>query len=182
MRTGFRIIAGWLCLSNALFASSPYIGGSLSIPLLSKDPQNLHGYRAAIWYQPESLLFTPNLHLYFDASFGHWWVTKHSSRYNQSLSIYAVAPILRYYFLQQPTFAPFINLSIGLSYLTRTHLDGQNLGMHFAFQDQLGVGASFGSKRQFSLSLSALHYSNASLCSKNNGITVPLMLNGEYGF
>jgi hypothetical protein len=30
--------------------------------------------------------------------------------------------------------------------------------------------------------VSALHYSNASMCKKNAGITVPVMLNAEYGF
>lgn len=174
------MIAGFLCLSTPVFATSyPHFGGSLSIPVITKDPEYLHGYRAAIWYQPDALVWQ-HIHIYFDASFGHWWVTNTTT--HKSLNIYALAPFLRYYFVQNRYISPYINLSIGLSYLTESKLDHQNLGMHFAFQDQLGLGASFGEKKQFSMSLSALHYSNGSLCKKNAGITVPLMLNVEYGF
>lgn len=180
MRICLRIIAGLLCLSNSVFASYPHFGGAVSLPLITKDPQHLYGYRASLWYQPNALVLRPNLRVYFDGSFGHWWVT--NNLHNKSLNIYAIAPTLRYYFLQKYTFSSFINLSIGLSYLTRTRLDGQNLGMHFAFQDELGIGASFGSKEQLSVTLSALHYSNGSLCSQNGGITAPLMVTGTYAF
>ncbi len=171
-----------MCIATPLFADSssyPRFGASLSLPIITKDPEYLHGYRAAVWYQPESLIWQ-HVHIFFDASFGHWWVT--NTTQNKSLNIYAVSPILRYYFTKNRYFAPFFDISIGLSYLTRTRLDHQNLGMHFAFQDQLGIGASFGSKNQLSVSLSALHYSNGSLCKNNAGITVPLLLNAEYGF
>lgn len=174
------MIAGLLCIPAPVFASpTPDFGASLSVPLITKDPEYLRGYRAAAWYQPKSLIWK-HVHIYFEASFGHWWVT--NSTPFKSLNIYAVSPILRYYITQNRYVSPFINLSIGLSYLTQTHIDNQNLGMHFAFQDQVGFGASFGAKKQFSISLSALHYSNGSLSKKNAGITVPLMLNAEYGF
>ncbi len=174
------MMTGFLCLTTpVLGASTPHFGGSFSIPMITKDPEYFHGYRAALWYQPDRLIWE-HIHIYFDASFGHWWVTNTTA--HKSLSIYAIAPILRYYFVQNRYISPFLNVSIGLSYLTRSRIDHQNLGMHFAFQDQLGIGASFGAKKQFSMSLSALHYSNGSLCKKNAGITVPLMLNAEYGF
>jgi hypothetical protein len=169
-----------MCITTPLFAASyPRFGASLSIPIMTKDPQHLHGYRAAAWYQPKSLIWK-HVHIYFDASFGRWWVT--NTPHYQSLNIYSVSPTLRYYFLKNRYSNPFINLSIGVAYLTRTRIDHQNLGMHFAFQDQLGIGASFGKKNQLSVSLSALHYSNASLCQQNAGITIPIMINAEYGF
>lgn len=174
------MMAGLLCFMTPVLASSyPHFGGSLSIPVITKDPEYLHGYRASGWYQPESLIWQ-QAHIYFDASFGHWWVT--NSTVNKSLNIYSIAPALRLYFMQKKYISAFLNISIGFSYLSRTRIDHQNLGMHFAFQDQLGIGASFGEKHLFSVSLSALHYSNGSLCKKNEGITVPLMINAEYGF
>ena len=170
------MIISMLCVTTSVFASSySRLGTSLSIPIITKDPEYLHGYRAAVWYQPESLIWK-RVHIYFDASFGRWWVTN-TNQY-QSLNIYSLSPILRYYFTEHY----FLNASIGLAYLTRTRIDHQNLGMHFAFQDQLGVGVSLGNKKQFSLSLSAMHYSNGSLCKKNAGITIPLVVNVEYGF
>jgi len=174
------IVASLLCITTSTFASSyQHVGASLAIPLITKDPEYLHGYRAAIWYQPESLIWK-HVHIYFDGSFGRWWVT--NTMHYKSLNIYSLSPALRYYFTQNRYFSPFLNLSIGLAYLTRTKIDSRNLGMHFAFQDQLGIGASFGAKHQLAVSLSALHYSNGSLCKKNAGITIPLLVNAEYGF
>lgn len=174
------LMASLLCITPPLLASpSPHVGLSISAPVVTKDPEYLHGWRAGVWYQPESLLWT-RTRLYFDASFGHWWVSNDTP--NKSLNIYAVSPIFRLYFMQKPTFSPYINLSIGLAWLTRTRIDHQNLGMHFAFQDQIGLGVTLGAKRALSISVSALHYSNGSLCKNNAGITVPVMLNAEYGF
>lgn len=173
------MMAGLLCMTSSVFASTDsHLSASLSIPVITKDPEYLHGYRAAIGYQPESFIWQ-HVHIYFDTSFGRWWVT--NTDHYQSLNIYSVAPVLRYYFAEGHL-SPFLNASIGLAYLTRTQIDHQNLGMHFAFQDQLGIGASLGHKKQFSVILSAMHYSNGSLCKKNAGITIPLMVNVEYGF
>ncbi|MEO8400188.1 MAG: acyloxyacyl hydrolase [Gammaproteobacteria bacterium] len=165
--------------STVMAAETRHEGIGFSIPLITKDPEYLHAYRASVWLQPASLIFKHS-RIYFDASLGHWWVT--NDTHHHSLNIYALSPIFRYYFRPYHSFAPFVEVGIGPSYMTRSRLDHQNLGMHFAFQDQLGVGANLGSRRQFSFILSALHYSNASLCSKNAGITVPIMLNLEYGF
>ncbi|HSW94022.1 MAG TPA: acyloxyacyl hydrolase [Gammaproteobacteria bacterium] len=173
-------MASLLCVTTPLSASTwPHAGVSISAPLVTKDPEYLHGWRAAVWYQPESLIWT-RAHLYFDASFGHWWVSNNTP--NQSLSIYSVSPVFRLYFMQNHAFSPFLNASVGLAWMTRTRIDHQNLGMHFAFQDQLGIGATFGSRHNLSISLSALHYSNGSFCKNNAGITIPIMLNAEYGF
>jgi len=174
------MIAGLLCFTASAHASSfPHFGGSLTLPIITKDPQYLKGYRAALWYQPDSFLWS-HVHVFFDASFGHWWVTNNTPY--KSLNIYSIAPVFRYYFTQNRYVSPFLNASIGLAYLTRTRLNTQNLGMHFAFQDQLGLGVTLGAKHQFSVTLSAMHYSNGSLCRKNAGITIPLVINAEYGF
>ncbi|EKD54998.1 MAG: hypothetical protein ACD_60C00029G0025 [uncultured bacterium] len=169
----------FFALLSSTVKASPSVGLSFSVPVITKDPEYLHGYRAALWYQPPSLNWE-HTQIYFDAGFGHWWVTNTSAY--RSLNIYSISPILRYYFTREPFFSPFFNISIGLAYLTKTHLEKRNLGMHFSFQDQLGFGVTFGQKKQFSLLLSALHYSNGSLCSMNAGITVPLMITAEYGF
>ncbi len=168
------------CLVSTVFASTPRVGVSLSVPLVTKDPEYLHGYQLTTWYHPKSLTWQ-HLRLYLDASIGHWWVT--NTNHNHSLNIYSVSPVLRYYFFPKKYyFSPFFNLGIGLAYLSRTRLDDRRLGMHFAFQDQIGFGASFGKNQQLSFILSALHYSNGSLCAKNAGITVPLEITGEYAF
>lgn len=142
-------------------------------------PNDLHGYRLAVGYQPKSLIWE-RMRLYFDASFGHWWVP--GAPANQSLSIYALAPFFHVTVIQDPVIEPFVEFSIGPAYLTRTRIDTRNLGMHFTFQDELGFGLSVGRDKRLSVKLSALHYSNGSLCNHNSGITVPLLLSVNYLF
>jgi lipid A 3-O-deacylase len=155
------------------------MGGALSVVAIGKDPDNLHGYRASLWYQPKSFIWK-NVDVYFAGSAGHWW-SEDATRHH-SLNIYAIAPVLRFYIAKANLFDAYAELSIGLSYLTRTRFDDRNLGMHFAFQDELGLGATFGKTRNYYATISALHYSNGSMCSMNAGITAPLMLTAGYRF
>jgi hypothetical protein len=152
---------------------------ALSYPLITKDPSHLKGYRGAFWYQPPRLAWQ-HVKIYFDLSFGHWWVSQYPE--NREINIYSFAPTLRYYLMQGALLSPYIDLSIGASYLTRTRIADRNLGIHFSFQDQMGVGASFGKEQRLSISLSAIHYSNCSMASTNAGITIPLLINVWYKF
>ncbi len=162
--------------SNILYAQT---GIAFTYPLIAKDPGHLKGYRTALWYQPPKLIWA-HVKIYFDVSFGHWWVNHATA--NREINIYSLAPTLRYYFTQDSFVSPFIDLSIGASYLTRTRIADRNLGIYFAFQDQIGLGATFGKTQQLSISLSAMHYSNSSMASANAGITLPLLITIGYGF
>ena len=160
-------------------AAASSVGASFSYPLMRKDPNDLHGYRAALTYQPPSFIWK-HISIYFDASYGHWWVGGHQPY--RSLNIYSVAPYLRFYFVKTAKLSPYIEASIGASYLTRTRISNRNLGIHYAFQDQLAIGTTFGREQRFYFSLSALHYSNGSFCTSNAGITIPIMMNMGYRF
>jgi lipid A 3-O-deacylase len=161
-------------------ASAAETGFMLSYPLQSKDPSDLHGYKGSLWYQPTSFQWG-NSHLLFDASVGHWWVDNYPN--NRELNIVALAPVYRFFMLSDHYFLiPFIDISIGLAYLSETRFADRNLGMHFSFQDQLGMGVAFGPQHRLFASLYAIHYSNGSLCSSNAGITIPMVLNVGYRF
>lgn len=177
----WKILAGLICTTSVAFAEVPtYKYGLTWIePVITKDPQYLHLYRLSAWYQPPSMIWR-HMHLYFDLSAGHWWASNNTP--NRSLNIIAIAPIFRYYFATTHNFSPFINLSIGLAYLSETRFAKKNLGMHFAFQDQVGIGAAFGESQRFSVTMTAMHYSNGSLCNHNSGITVPIFIGAEYAF
>jgi hypothetical protein len=164
-----------------LFCSAAHAqtGIALTYPLITKDPSQLKGYRGALWYQPSCLAWQ-RLKIYFDISFGHWWVNNYPT--NREINIYSFAPTLRYYLIQNSIISPYIDLSIGASYLTRTRIADRNLGIYFSFQDQLGVGASFGKEQRLSVSLSTMHYSNGSMAGTNAGITIPLLINVWYKF
>lgn len=162
-------------ISTSAFAFPP-LGFSFSKSHGNEDPPGLHGYRAAILYQPERLIW-PKSRVYIDTSFSHWWLNH--VPYQGSVSIYAIAPVFRHYFFKG-LISPFINISVGLAWMTRTRLYQHNMGMHFAFQDQVGGGIAIGHQQQLSVILSALHYSNASLSAYNGGISAPIMLTVEY--
>jgi hypothetical protein len=166
------------CLISSLVQASPY-GVNVSYLLVDKDPQYLHGYRLSFLYAPSSWVWQ-RLHIFLDTSAGHWWVNQNVPY--RDLNIYSFAPVLRFYVANSNFISPFVDVSIGVAYLSKTRLSSQNLGMHFSFQDQVGLGASFGQAKHLSVSVNALHYSNGSLCAMNAGITVPVMLNVSYQF
>jgi hypothetical protein len=162
-------------------AESGQTGITLSFPVISQDPSNLHGYRGCIWYQPTRFA-GKHVQLYFDAAYAHYWV-HYSALGKNSLSIYSASPIARFYFFDNnPKIKPFIDLSIGVSYLSETRLADRRFGMHFAFQDLISLGIVFGDKHQVTLSGSVIHYSNGSLAKTNAGITIPLLINVGYRF
>ena len=171
-------LIGAACLSSSIAFASPY-GFNISALLIGKDPNNLHAYRASFLYEPPSWTWK-HFQVFIDTSYGHWWVG--GNTIYKSLSIYSIAPVLRFYFVNSDYISPFADISIGPSYVTKTRFADRNLGEHFSFQDQVGIGASFGQKKNLSLGLSIIHYSNGSLCAMNAGITAPLMLNVSYRF
>lgn len=175
-----KFIIPWIgiYLASALANASPY-GVNVSYLLLDKDPQNLRGYRLSFLYEPSTWTWK-HLQIILDTSAGHWWVP--GSGPYQSLNIYSIAPVFRLYMKNSDYISPFIDVSLGFAYLTKTRIADRNLGMHFSFQDQLGLGASFGHDKHLTVSVNALHYSNGSLCAMNAGITVPVMLNVSYRF
>ena len=179
IKSKLGLICTTALLSSSIFATGLQFGVTLPIIVNGKDPEGVHGYHGMLWYQPESLIW-PKFEVYFTAGYGYYWA--HGAEHHRSLDIFAVAPAIRYYFTKTDYVDPYIEASIGPSYLSQTRFSDRNLGMHFAFQDIIGVGAIMGKEKRLNVSLSAMHYSNGSLCSMNAGITLPLMLNVGYKF
>jgi hypothetical protein len=167
----------WLLPSFSLAAS--YYGANFSYDAIGKEPQNVKGVQLMLNYDPQRYKWR-HFNVYFDGGFSHVWVT--TRPYYRTVDIYSAAPVVRYTFKKRGPVLPYLELSIGLSYLNRTRLDDRNLGIHFAFQDRLGIGALFGIAEQFSVGIHAVHYSNAHLSIHNSGITVPLVLDIGYRF
>src|ERR1700739_3636233 len=103
------VIITSLLFSSTASATAIQLGVTLPILLKSKDPEGVHGYRAVVWYQPASFIWG-NWNLYFAACGGHWWV--HSAVPNRIINIYALAPVVRYYFNKSPRFSPYLEASI----------------------------------------------------------------------
>lgn len=171
------LLASLFLLIPLLSKATPFYGVNLSYPAFAKTPENLHGIQGFASYDPGNIRWK-QLNVYFDAGVSQFWINR--LPYYTTLTIYSIAPIVRYTFSKTKYLTPFAELSVGLSYLNHTRLDSRNLGIHFAFQDRLGVGALFGER--FSVGLHALHYSNAHLSSHNSGITIPLVIDIGYRF
>lgn len=184
MRKRLLMLMALSCLSSSVFAVTPppKFGITYSQNLPWGDPtipKNMHGYHIALAYHPPTFVYWNKLHIYFDASYGHWWVheTNHCV-----VDTYSIAPLFQYFLWYNKYASPFVTFSIGLTYLNHLYMGKRNLGMHFSFQDQFYGGVAFGEKQQFELSLGIIHYSNGRLCGHNSGFTLPLMMYAEYRF
>lgn len=157
-------------------------GITFPVVLVSDNPPNTHTYRYVVWYHPQKWTWGPNgrVNLFIAGSFGHWWCSNQPPY--RALNIYAVVPVVRFYFAKMRYFSPYIEASVGPAYLTRTQFGNRNLGMHYSFEDELGIGAVAGKESGFYASLSVVHLSNGALSAHNSGITVPVMLNVGYQF
>jgi len=160
-------------------AANFQVGTTLPILIKGKDPSGVRGVRANVWYTPQAFVW-PKFKVYFTLGYGHWWAN--GARTYKQINIISAAPVLRFYFKKSQYFSPFIEASIGPSYLSKTQFATQKLGIHYAFQDEIGLGTGVGKKRKLYFTLSALHYSNGSMAKMNAGITVPLVLNIGYKF
>lgn len=174
------------CIFLVLFFSlpllsfaAPYYGGTFSYSVVTKEPPYLHGYQFMFSYDPDRFKWR-KFNVYFDGGFSHFWIT--NTPYYTTVNIYSVAPVIRYIFRRRGPYLPYLEISIGIAYLNHTRLDNRNLGIHFSFQDRMGVGVFLGTCEQFSIGLHAVHYSNARLSAHNSGITVPVVLDISYRF
>lgn len=165
--------------SNVLPCDVPNYGARASIALEAKEPPNLRGYGFYLFYDPQRFQWR-RFNVYFDVGYNHFWDTK--TPVYTSVSIYAIAPVVRYTFRPRGIVTPFLELSVGLSYLNHTHFQERNLGIHFAFQDRIGVGVLLGPYNKMTIGVHAVHYSNAKFADRNAGISVPVMLDIGYRF
>lgn len=75
---------------------------------------------------------------------------------------------------------PYAELGVGLSWLSKTEIEGRMLSLHFQFEDKGGLGMRFGKKQQYDMSVRAYHYSNASIKRPNSGVNLAMMSFGVW--
>lgn len=107
------------------------------------------------------------------AGYSYLWtnVDTHSE-----LHVASVLPTLRWYFKETARFKPYVNMTIGPSLMSDSHLGLQEQGSRFIFNDFFGVGTYFGKEKDWEFSWSWRHLSNALLFAPNPGIDVPFTL------
>jgi hypothetical protein len=70
----------------------------------------------------------------------------------------------------------FFVRALGPTWLSERNLGDREQGSHFAFQAQVGAGLWFGEDKDWLVSLSYKHFSNAGLYSANEAFDVPVQL------
>jgi hypothetical protein len=163
----------------AVCSAAPYYGANFSLPVVSKEPSPLHGFQIMLNYDPQIYQWR-QFNVYFDGGFSHFY--QNQTPYHSTINIYSIAPVVRYTFKRHGPVLPYLELSIGIAYLNQTHIENRNLGIHFSFQDRMGIGALLGASEKLSLGVHALHYSNSHLSSNNSGISIPLVFDIGYRF
>jgi len=104
----------------------------------------------------------------------------------------SVYPILRFNILHTKPFDAYTYYSIaGPTYISKTNLWIENkhgdkeealTGEHFTFQDNIGLGAFFGDKRNLNAEFRIGHYSNGNIFPVNAAFKIPLSFNIGYAF
>jgi hypothetical protein len=168
-----------LLLMTSICLAEPHYGATISVPAISKEPSPLTGAQLMFNYDPQRFQWR-QFNVYVDGGFSQFHQTQTSE--NSTISIYSIAPVVRYTFKRHGPILPYLELSVGFAYMNQTRFANRNLGIHFAFQDRMGIGALLGGKEKFSVGVHALHYSNSHLSAHNSGISIPLVLDFGYRF
>ena len=168
-----------LLLLTSVCLADPHYGATFSIPAISKEPSPLYGGQIMLNYDPDRFKWR-QFNVYVDGGFSYFYQNQMPN--NPSINIYSIAPVVRYTFKRHGPILPYLELSVGFAYMNHTRIENRNLGIHFSFQDRMGLGALLGMNEKFSLGVHALHYSNSRLSAHNSGISIPLVLDVGYRF
>ena len=90
----------------------------------------------------------------------------------------SLSPVLTYHFKTAGKLEPFVELGIGLTWVSEKIVGLQDLGSHFQFEDRIGAGFRSGAH---DWTLRYIHYSNAGYEEPNDGLDL-VMLNYGYRF
>ena len=141
-------------------------------------------YRGAIGYFP-SLLTWGNFSIGGEIS-GAYLQSSGLSSYSvcstcNYLGIVSAAPVVRWYFGDR-FIRPYMEAGSGPSYLTHRQYVDQRLGIRYAFEDFVGGGIMFQTIFPVVIGARFYHYSNASMSTHNDGVTVPVVFYGGVRF
>lgn len=152
--------------------------------LAQSQPKDVSGFKIDYNYMPNNWSwYNGSLVAYMQANYAHWHSTYNYTNTYNTISVFGVAPVVRWYFMDQlSNVAPYAEASVGAAALSHNTFGNRQLGSRLLFQDMLGIGSTFGQSKQLFASVNFLHYSNASTHKDNDGVTVPVMLTVGYNF
>lgn len=74
----------------------------------------------------------------------------------------------------------YIDIGIGIAYLTNEQISTRDLGSRWLFEDRLGLGVLLGPRKQYEIGYRLVHFSNAYLADTNQSINLHLMMLGYW--
>lgn len=101
--------------------------------------------------------------------------------FNEHVQAVSIFPQLNLYGKGNDAVRPmFFVRALGPTWLSNRNLGDREQGSNFAFQAQVGAGLWFGKDKDWLVSLSYKHFSNAGLASPNEAFDVPILLTVGY--
>lgn len=100
-----------------------------------------------------------------------YWDNKSPRATHASIWDVGLTPVLRIQQTEKNMISPFLEVGVGIHYLSETSVsDDRRFGCNFSFGDHVGAGITFGPRNAFELMYRYQHFSNAGICSPNQGI------------
>ena len=129
-----------------------------------------------IYYSSYSQCFSKKIpHLfdvYYEIGTSTWFLS------DKNLYSIEISPVVRYEFQSEGLEKFFLEAGIGGAYISNRELASQYIGSHFQFRDMIGFGRFLDKKRNTFMRVRYVHYSNADLADKNDGIDSLVLLFG----
>lgn len=101
--------------------------------------------------------------------------------FNENVQAVSIFPQLNLYGKGNKSVRPmFFVRALGPTWLSSRYLGDREQGSQFAFQAQVGAGLWFGKDKDWLVSLSYKHFSNAGLFSPNEAFDVPVLFTVGY--
>ena len=106
---------------------------------------------------------------YWEFDIGRWESDGVGPNQDEVLEV-GFAPVLRFRRTASNGLRPFLDLGVGIQWLSDTEFGGKDISTSIQFSPRLGVGLEFGPQRRFELGYRLLHVSNASIATPNPGL------------
>lgn len=177
-----------LFISSVVITASPAHAADMGVAFSSGEGiLDISPYRFAmsldfgsIWRQD----YDWGLNFIWESSVGYWQGrSDYAPGTADRLNVATSGPLFRWQ-RQAPLYpfhmVPYVELGVAASWLSKTEIGGRKLSLHFQFEDKLGLGARFGKKQQYDVTLRAIHYSNASIKRPNSGINLAMLSVGMW--
>jgi len=154
------------CVFFSFFSMNLYALDGVRIAAGSGDHSS-DGYEIALLDDFDKTWFDSRVRGQWQLTLSNW---DFDDGADDDLQVVSIGSVFIYDFKQRSNgLQPYIDYSLGLAYVSETKVGGDDLGIHFQFDNRISLGVRFGSDQRHDLSVSFRHISNASLGSDNDG-------------